>query len=235
MNYDDYDNEYNNYWDWVSTQDINTDGKFLMKDLIKDAYSVALPLIQSLMYIESDFIYLNLVCGIPQDTIAKMYGLSQLGVSKRVRSGIKKMKDLLYIPEKNSQVIVKDFYNLLPQRCREVAFLYYKTRVYSVTAQIMVEKPAKIRKIIKDTIKILETFISSKGKISARLNENPYKEYADKKDYREKLKDDEFRENEIIKAQRYLDYFKKIQAQYNYGNYHFKAQSRDFVRKDDII
>lgn len=218
------------YWDYISTQEIRTEGDFHIKDLIKDAYNVALPLIHQLMYIESDFVYLNLVCGIPQTTIAEMYGLSQLGVSKRVRGGVKKMKHVLEIPEEDLNRVKADFYNLLPIRCREVAYLYYKYRIYVIVSQITGEKPANIRNIVSDTIQILKAFLDSKGKVCARLTENPYDEFLDKKAYRKKLQDETMLDIELVKAEKYLKYFDDIQNQHNYGNYHFKAQSRDFSR-----
>lgn len=230
------DFEYNdsNYLDYVSTQDIITEGKVTVKDLIKDAYDMALPLIHRLMYIEADFIYLNLVCGVPQTTIAEIYGLSQLGVSKRVRGGVKKLKQLLEVPETNIEIVKSDFYNLLPKRCREVALLYYKSKMFIHVSTLIGEPAPKIRSIVQDSIDILDRFIQSKGKDCARLTENPYDEYKDKQAYRQLLKDPDELDTEILKAERYSAYFKDITKQFNYGNFHFKAASRDFAKDGSL-
>ena len=61
----------NHYWDLISSGQIEqSTGKESMKDLIREAYDTALPLMHELLFVEADVMYLNLVCGVPQTTIA---------------------------------------------------------------------------------------------------------------------------------------------------------------------
>lgn len=224
---------FDNYWDWVSSQDINTEGKYSKKDVIKEAYDMALPLIQELMYVESDFIYLNLVCDVPQTTIAKLYGLSQLGVSKRVNGGFRKIQTIVDRPVTDMMTVQEDFKNLLPKRCREIAFLYYKNRLYQLVSKMIGESSTKVSKVIGDVKKILDDFVKSHGKENRRLREDLYIEYKERKEFCDNMKDADFRDRMVTKAERYLEYFNRISSEYNYGNLHFKARSRNFERRVD--
>ena len=63
--------ENGNYWDWVSTQEVQ-EGNESIKDLLKEAYDFASPFLNNLISYECDMVYMNLVNDVPQ-TVSLLY------------------------------------------------------------------------------------------------------------------------------------------------------------------
>lgn len=94
--------EKENYWDWVSTQDIqdysNRDES--IQELMLQSIDYIMPYLDDLCWVDANIIYLQ-AHKIPQHAIAKYLGISQYGVSKRYHRAMDRLKVKLSRPEAN--------------------------------------------------------------------------------------------------------------------------------------
>lgn len=221
---------YSNYWDWVSANiDEDNLGKFTIRDFLQEAPETTDALLRELCYIESDFIYLNHLCEVPQSVIAKMYELSQYGVSKRISGGLRKLKTILQIPESNISIVRKDLQYILPRSQLEITLLYYKLRVISIVTLVTGIESSRVKETLARAIQNLQLFIDSGGKRVARLQDNSYSP-EEQREVIAFLKDDDDRDMIVNAADRYLKYILKVKTQFNYGDFDFKAGRRNRVK-----
>lgn len=101
-----------------------------LKDLFSNSFQFLKPLLDELHWVTANCVYLNLVCGLQQSEVAKILGISQFAVSKRVRGGILKLKSLLMRPESGDRVFL-DLGLVLPSGSLDIMVLLYFYRTYS--------------------------------------------------------------------------------------------------------
>lgn len=209
------------FWDAVSTM-TPKESEESIKDLFSSAFRFAEPYISELFWVDQNFMYLNLVCGTPQHKIAEMFGVSQIGVSKRVRSSIKKIKWIILKPEKNIE-IVSDYLSLfLSNESLEVAILYYQYGTYSVVSKLSLARDFNIRNSISRTINIMNSIAKS---ISPNdVIELIKKNSTSNLDFHKKLAgfNDIGYDYYKVKIDQYLKYFKNVQKHVKYSSYSWK-------------
>lgn len=219
------------YWDYVSVQD-QREGEESIKDLLKEAYDFASPFLNNLISYEGDMVYLNLVSDVSQTNISDIYGLSQLGVSKRVRSGINKLKTIMSIPETDKNIVREHFQFLLPSSISVFAILYYHYKTYSIVTDLMQESPSNVCNWVNYSIQILDEVRNIKTRqefVNYMISLKQYEYEQDFSKYRDMIKADF--EDYTFLAEKYYNYLTLITAQYNYGDYTFKGEG---VPRNDI-
>ena len=89
-----------NYWDWISIQDKQdyTDREDFAS-VAKDCLEQLTPMLDKMVWVDANIIYLNKVYDIPQHRIAEYLGISQYGVSKRLRKAMERLKVKVKCPE----------------------------------------------------------------------------------------------------------------------------------------
>ena len=215
--------ETNNYWDYVSVQE-QQEGEESIKDLLKEAYDFASPFLNNLISYECDMVFMNLVNDVPQTTIAEVFGMSQLGVSKRVRGGISKLKTVMSVPETDKALVRDTLKFLLPSEYATCLTLYYHYKTFSLVADLMQDSSSNVRNWVFNSLDLLQDISKVTSRkdfmqkiISYKGNdyENDYSEF-------ERLQKLDW-ETYVYQAERYHKYLANITAQANYGDYLFKA------------
>lgn len=234
----DYENELSggNYWDWVSTQEILApEDKEDIRTLIKDCFEFIKPYMDELFWVEANIIYLNYVHNISQHTIAKYLDVTQLAVSKRLHSGVKKLKLALKRPTKNSMEVLDFLGKVLPEKKAYIAMVYYFSKSYSHTAILCEMSVTRVREIILHLIEVLrevkEADDSRLVKVVKTHSEvinipdivmknNDTKRYEFLKDLEIHKRD--FRES----VGKYLEYYELLISSNNFGDYLFKRDEK---------
>lgn len=125
----------NSYMDYLSTLDRQESGEGI-KDLFKDHFDIIRPLLNDVYWVDAFTAYLNYTCGVSQTKIGKLVNMSQLGVSRRARSCIKKLSLHLEKPEKNSDKVKKDLAIIFDESFIEPLALYYFISSFSLINRI---------------------------------------------------------------------------------------------------
>ncbi|EJF06169.1 hypothetical protein ThvES_00017550, partial [Thiovulum sp. ES] len=146
---------------WVNNLDnissASREGIELLKDLIKEEFPLFKQLSEDLYYIEVNFIYLNLYLGISQQKIGELFGLSQLGVSKRVHSGLKKLQLLSQRPEKSPNKVREDLHTMLPTALANTSHKYYFLKTFSIVGDISYLSNSTIRLRVVKAIQLMKS------------------------------------------------------------------------------
>ena len=131
-------NKDSNYWDWVSVNQVdNKKVKDEFKEILKEVFPTVENEINELFWVNAIILYFNTYCGASQHSIAKLFNLSQFGVSKRYRSSKSKLKVILKRPFKNKNKVKSIFNKVLPKEMVEPILIYYFTGVISITSMYM--------------------------------------------------------------------------------------------------
>lgn len=163
-------NEVENYWDWVSSQEIVTpEDKEDIRTLIKDCFDFVKPYLDELMWVEANIIYLNYVHDVPQSTIARMIGITQLGVSKRLHSGIRKLKIVISRPTKDSREVLEFFRGIYSDRDANILLQYYFFKTYSLTSVLCGISITRVREIVLDCVKRLKRLLEVQSCENSKL------------------------------------------------------------------
>ena len=204
-----------NYWDYVSTLDV-VEPRGTIRELVKDAYPLFLTFLEELFFIEANLIFLNIVHEIPQQEIASVImrgGISQMGVSKRVNSGMKKIKTLVKRPEIDRNIIREDLKLLLPFQYREVVQLYYFYKTYAFVSELTGLSTSGVRNRVGEAVKILEA--------EKELTEETLPAF----NFKNQMNIEKDKLPAVTRfAERYYDYLKILQSTYNSGDYLFNGQ-----------
>jgi hypothetical protein len=225
------DQNYLDYLANISTEDMGES----LRTLVKEYYDSFKPYLDELYHIEANYIYLNVVCGVPQVLIADTVGVSQYGVSKRVTGGFKKLEYLLKIPEKSRPIVSGDFEAILPPYMSETLFSYYFLRTFALTARVLDLDPNVVNVTVSEAInyldkyskcdtltQLIQVYLQSHGctfKSLKDLEHNHPAEYLqicflrDNPDEAEMIP---------IKASRYKEYLSGLIKNSSYGDYTFK-------------
>jgi DNA-directed RNA polymerase specialized sigma24 family protein len=212
------------YWDYVSVCE-QAEGNETIKDLLKEAYDFASPFLNNLLSYEGDMVYMNLVSDVPQTVIADVFGLSQLGVSKRVRGGISKLKSVMQVPETNRVMVKEHLSFMLPSDFSPSFILYYHYKTFSLVADLLQVSSSNIRNWVNVSLQILKEISEVKNQkefVSVMIRNMSY-DY--EKDYSkfEAMKSADFSYYQY-QAEKYYTYIEGIIEQSNYGDYIFKAE-----------
>lgn len=150
-----------NYWDWVSSQDLITpEDKEDIRTLIKDCFDFVKPYLDELMWVEANIIYLNYVHDVPQSTIANLIGITQLGVSKRLHSGIRKLKIVISRPTKDSREVLSFLRGFFSERDCNILLQYYFFKTYSLTSVMCGMSITGVRDIVLNCVKNMESLLN---------------------------------------------------------------------------
>lgn len=229
------------YIDYLSTLPQDEMGDTL-KDLMRDNYEFFKHYLDELYHVESNYIYLNLVCGVSQTRIGKMVGVSQYGVSKRISSGLNKLSYLLKIPEKNKSIVKQDLDMLLPLLEADILFNYYFLKTYALTGRVMNIDHNLVNNLVTSGIQILVRLSESDslGKFISIYLESHKITFKSINDLKVKypyiynkiihIKDnpDELEMNKL-KASRYHNYLKGLLKISSYGDYTFKMYDKERI------
>jgi len=216
----------NNYWDYISTLDTRESEEDI-RELIKENFQFLKPYLNELFYVEANYIYLNYVFDIPQAKIAELFGVSQYGVSKRIKSALEKINNLFKRPENNRNIVRQDFKNLLPNYLVEIAVIYYFMKTFSITSEITGFTYGNLRNKLYDVINLLDKYSKVKTHQEfVKLYKRTKKEKNQNIYYMNSLKDKSIFELEVTKAKRYYDYLNKLIKSSNYGDYTFKRDDK---------
>lgn len=148
--------EVTNYWDWVSSKDkVDYGDKESIRNLFKDCFENIKPEVMKLFWVDINCLYLNYYYDIPQKQIGKYLGISQLGVCKRLRIGVKKLKTILKQPEDVS-VFKNDVKSFLDQKYFSVITLYYKTRSKAIVASLLGIDTETVVRIVEKSLNIIK-------------------------------------------------------------------------------
>jgi len=225
--------ENNNYWDYISTLD-NKEIEEPLKELIKDAFKFFNPYLNELFYIEANYIYLNYVWDLPQALIGDLFGVSQYGVSKRIKSGVSKINTIFKRPENDRNTVRQDFKSLFPDEVVEIIVLYYFMKTFSLVVSLTDISYGNMRNKVNAVIKQLESYTEAKTvqeyiKVYQEVN----KGFIDKL-YIDTLRaNNSFYLNEKVKTKRYFDYLSELVTTHNYGDYLFKRDDDKRLKRFD--
>lgn len=230
------DQSYLDYLSHISNQDMGES----LRTLVRDHFDSFKPYLDELYHVEANYIYLNVVCGVPQVLIADTVGVSQYGVSKRVTGGFKKLEYLLKIPEKNRVLVKKDFEDVLPPYMSETLFNYYFLRTFALTARVLDLDPNVVNVTVSDAITYLDRYAEARDlqdiiRIYLEAHNCNFKSIDDLKAKYPECYDmmvwmrDNPEEAEMIpvKASRYRDYLAGLIKNSSYGDYTFKRFDQD--------
>lgn len=211
-----------------------------LKDLMRDYYEFFMPYLDELYHVEANFIYLNMICGVSQARIASIVGISQYGVSKRVKAGLNKLTNLIKIPEKDKKRVRYDLEFLLPLDQSELIFNYYFFRTFALTGRMLGLDSSlvnsQVDKIVKalrqyevcDNLKsFIATYINThglKGKTFTWIKQEQPLHYHRMMQIRDGLEDYKLMS---AQARRYATYLDSLVHISSYGDYTFKLYDRD--------
>jgi hypothetical protein len=215
------DNE-TEFWDYVSsmTQKQHED---TIKDLFSASFHFIKPTLDRLCWIDSNYLYMNLVCGVSQVKIAEVFGVSQLGVSKRIRTAVRKIRNEFKKPEVDPNQVRRDLSMLVDRNYLETAVIYYQVKTFSVTSKIVggvKEGSIRIRMInVTDQLAVMSKMDDLKSLKEAVRGVNPLKvnQVLQRLD-----SDPEFPDVFTSMAFRYHEYFKVIMSMNYYSDFVFK-------------
>lgn len=207
------------FWDYISVMD-KKDAEESIKDLFQDAFKFIELFVQELFWIDQNFLYLNLVCNVPQTKIASMFGVSQLAVSKRVRSAVKKLRMIISKPESDSLVLRNNLSLLLPCNMVEIMMVYYRFGTYSITSKIVDKSGNNIKSVVNQSQKWLEKVANVKNKFE--LENLLFKIHKSKIISKEIVDSIHDLESMKYKAKQYFDFFSLLMNQNNYSTYSWK-------------
>lgn len=179
-------NSKGNYWDWVSAQNIiEYEGEFQLKDLLKSEFPFVREVLKGMFWVECNTIYLNQVFNISQTEIGHILGISQLGVSKRLRSGKKRLQLYFIKPKESLPEVHKELSQYLDKNELQIALLYYQFHNTTVVASIVNTFNNYIKEIVELSIQKLEKHEDTKKYADFLRNISKYEtlgEYIFKRD-----------------------------------------------------
>lgn len=145
------------YWDWVSTQDqVELGSVETLQTLIKEHFDYIRPSLHKMFWLEANTIYLNQVYNIPQKVIGYYVNMSQLGISKRLHSGLKRLQIYFVKPKESMQQVRDDISSLLSPKELQVTLLYYQFHNLSIVDRIVPYNKKQLIAIINAVIDILK-------------------------------------------------------------------------------
>lgn len=143
------------YWDWVSGQDIidYSDVSESFSNLIKEQFEVIRPILLNMFWVETNAIYLNQIHNIPQLIIGQYaLGVSQLGVSKRIRAGKRRLQLYAIKPKDSIHIVREKITPYLTEQELQVVLVYYQFHNLILTANIFGFTSEQTRTIIKKSL-----------------------------------------------------------------------------------
>lgn len=217
-----------------------------LKDLMRDHYDLFKPYLGELFHVEANCIYLNLICGVSQTKIGESMGISQYGVSKRVRGGLNKLTHLLKIPERDRTVVRYDFNELLSESKAEILFLYYFLRTFALTARVLGVDPNIVNSVVLASIAKLKVYAQCNSLqdfmvcyIEAHeINVGSFRQlervYPHHHRFLSSIKESpDLYELSVVKAIRYSNYLEGLLDSSSYGDYTFKYYDKARVKSEE--
>lgn len=210
-----------NYWDWVSAQEQRTDEDSEdFTEVLTEAYDTLKPALDSMVWPECNILYLNQIYRVPQRKIGEYIGLSQYGVSKRLRAAIRRLKMKLKCPEQNLTKVRQELSLFLSPANLHSAMSYY----YFNSFQISVFLNTRIH--LTQLTHILEQFNTDYAdglKQGLQLTYKTNIELSKNLQYQTQLNN----KTEVLKiVNKYLPYFQAIKEITTVGESAFKNQER---------
>lgn len=215
------------YMDYISVNGTSNElNKEDIKDLFNSSIDIVNPILDNIYWLDAICSFLNLSNKVPQTKIANMIGMSQLGVSKRMRASIKKMRQYLMKPEADSTIVKSDLENIIPIDKMEVFLMYYNIGSFSMVSKILNHKNGSVRNNIIVIINMFENILSSTNN----------QEFLSAFDYSLVIYHKNAmlsNRNHIIEVKntikRYYDYIYMIMKSTNYSTYQCKLYDKDRI------
>lgn len=217
-----------NYWDWVSSQDrVDYTDRDDFATIVKDCLEQLNPYLDRLIWVEANIIYLNRVYDINQTIVGNYLGISQYGVSKRLRKAMERLQVKIKCPEKDYE---KAKAGLLPAFGSDfigvVMSLYIFNNLTMTLALYSNETKESVTDRLHAFIHIDEPNALLKVRGIAHLNPAQLKLSAD---YTDLLA----HEAQIREASaKYRDYFQLILDTTSIGEFVFNKQNRNKTWRD---
>ena len=220
----------------LSEESINRDCGETIKDLLRETFHFIRPSLEELYWVDFNVLYLNKVCGVPQIKVADIMGMSQLGVSKRVRTSVVKVRNLIKRPESDILRVRKDFQMLLAPSLVETLVLYYQVKTFSVVSRILGGvKEGAVRVRVTQALSQLRDLVSqeSRPKFLQTLRSIRPQRY-DALEEQWKLDPQETYDLLSTLARRYLDYLELVFKTGYYSDYVFKIFDKERVSSSEV-
>lgn len=215
------------YIDYIS---VNKSDNELNKEDIKDLFSSSIdivnPILDNIYWLDAICSFLNLSNKVSQTKIAKMIGMSQLGVSKRMRASIKKMKQYLMKPEVDSMIIKADLETIIPIDKMEVFLMYYNIGSFSMVSKIINHKNGSVRNNIVIIMVMFDNILSSTNN-QEFLSSLDYSFVAYHKEAMLTNRNHTIEVKNTVK--RYYDYINIIMKSTNYSTYQCKLYDKERI------
>lgn len=216
-----------NYWDWVSAQDQMdyTDVEDL-KTLIQDCYEFLKPFLDRMVWVECNTIYLNQIHRISQTDVGNYLGISQYGVSKRLRTAIRRLKMKLKCPETDNIIARRELGYLFGDQYITQVMSYYIFNSNQVNRELEYSTPISLSNIVN----ILQMIISDPEKgllVSHYISHLPRQELESHPEYhkvQESVSHTSSDTNIVLLAEKYLPYFQIIDEITTTGESVFKNE-----------
>jgi len=210
------------FWNWVFSL-TPTEGEESIKDIFQSAFPFAKHLLDDLYWVSANVIYANLVCGASQLSVGKILDMSQYGISKKVKSGIEKLRLVVIRPESDREILREDLYKMLPPNEVETLLIYYNTKTFSMTTKIIgniTEGAVRVRIMNSITKLTAVSLAPSIDELLSVIEKNGVHDF-------QKIKESIFIDEhnaEIIQnmASRYIKYLEIVLSMNNYSDFMWK-------------
>lgn len=160
------------YWDWVSSQDtLDVTDKEDITELLKECYEWIAPYLERMFWVDANVIYLNKIHRVPQRDIGGYLGISQLGVSKRIRSAMKKLKLRVKEPELDLTIVKDELAQILPPAHHSVAMLIYTYQCKSVVIRLLQIRNKEYNRWIDEILRKIQEQYDKKHPIAVKYHE----------------------------------------------------------------
>jgi hypothetical protein len=212
----------NSYWQYISSL-TPAESEDSIKDLFRDNFDFISFYLDDIYFISANVIFLSWACGVSQKAIGKVFGISQCGASKQVKSARRKIRHSFLKPETNPVQVREDLECLLPQAYVETVVLYYYMHMYSVVAQVMGEvTEGAVRSRVNRSLGVLSSLMECKE------SEDYYRILCEAGVSR--MSDYEFGVNA---ARRYHIYLLEITSTASYGDHQFRKRLKRKIIKGE--
>lgn len=213
-----------NYWDWVSSQDqVDYTERDDFATIVKDCLEQLNPYLDKLIWVEANIIYLNKVYDINQTIVGNYLGISQFGVSKRLRKAIERLRVKMTCPEQDHE---KARQELLPAFGEDFIGVAMSLYIFNTMSMTLTLYPEVTREEVLDRI---EAFIRADGIASRGLGNLNRAQLKANPSYHETLANEAKIQDASTK---YRDYFRLILDTTSIGEFVFNKQNRNKTWRD---
>jgi hypothetical protein len=211
------------YWQYISTL-TPAESEDSIRDLFRDNFDFISFYLDDIFYISANVIFMAWACGVSQKAIGRMFGISQCGASKQVKSARRKIRHSFLKPEANPEQVRDDLERLLPAPYVETVVIYYYVHMYSVVAKVIQDvTEGAVRSRVNRSLSVLGRVVMSKSEEEYYrvLRESGVKRIGSY-------------EWGVNAARRYYSYLAEIVDTASYGEHQFCKRLKKVNKGEDI-